>query len=177
MRKYGLQILKQSECGTGHIEVRICTRDPDKDHPRPCDSPGESAYPGVPEKMYGLMLYGLTLSGFINLLDDSLPFVNEELKYHQMHPLSSWRLEKMMRTLQRIEKRMTKDRACTPGERFNSLAASLNLTFAVERLTPLTSREQEWRWMSLEEGCKRYLEVIDDLRATALERNRTEATA
>ena len=71
--------------------------------------------------------------------------------------------------LQGWQRHVQKDQAREPGDNFMSLAKSLKLSFAVERIKR-NGNEQDWRWMSVEEGRNRYRALIEQAVAEAVAR-------
>jgi hypothetical protein len=77
------------------------------------------------------------------------------------------KLARMLKAIKRVNARIEKEEAREPGDRFMALA--LKLSFAVERIKR-NGNEQDWRWMSVEEGRNRYRAMIDEAVAAAVAR-------
>jgi len=176
MREYGLLLNTTSEYGTQYIKVSVVSRESDKDHPLSCDSDGEMENnPDVPKHMHGLLLAGLGLYGFVSDTTTTA-FITGDPEYRDIFTVDLRRSERMVKTLTRIRARMHKDRAYEPGDQFSALAASLKLTFAVEQVASDGTIRRAWRWMSLAEGRNRYRNLIDNTRATVMERKQSSVT-
>jgi hypothetical protein len=176
MREYGLLLETVSEHGTEYIKLTVAVREPGKDHPVRCASDGEDEDdPNVPKHMRGLVLEGLGLYGFVT--ENKATFIAGEPEYRDIFVADLRKSERMVRTLKRVKARIRKDCAYEPGDQLCALAASLKLTFMVERIAPSATNRREWRWMSLAEARNRYRELIDNTRAAVMERKPINITS
>lgn len=175
MNEYGLLIEVRNEHGTQRIAVSVCVREPEHDYPTGCNSNGESQFDeNVPRHLRRLVLDGLGLHGFVDDTDGQ--FLVDEVKYRNVHSAGILRLEWMIKTLKRVRVCMAKDNANEPGDRFTALAAALKLNFAVEQLTQNPANPR-WNWMSVADGRNRYRELIEQARATVIQRKQIKAVS
>ena len=167
--QYGLLIEKVIRYGTEYVEVRVARREERYEHPVGCPTDGaEFLGYGTPKHMLGLMVDGLGMDGFASESGEP-SFIGSEIEYRDVHSVAERKLMQMLKTIRRVKTRVEKDQAREPGDRFMALARSLKLSFAVERIKR-NGNEQDWRWMSVEEGRNRYRHIIEEAVAEAIAR-------
>lgn len=160
--EYGLLIEKVIRYGTEYVEVRVTRREERYEHPVGCPSDGDNflGY-GTPKHLLGLVVDGLGMYGFVSDGEFRDPeFIGADIEFREVHSIGERKLHGMLKAIKRVKARVEKDEAREPGDKFMALAKSLKLSFAVERIKR-NGNEQDWRWMSVEEGRNRYRALID----------------
>jgi hypothetical protein len=163
MREYGLLLKHENRSGMEYVTVTVSAREPDKDYPLGCRSDGENEFDSnVPKHMHGMMIDGLGMHGFVSEYD--FAFIGHEVEFRDVYSIDIPKANRMIKTLRRVVKVMTKDGAHDPGDRFMALARSLKLSFAVVRVGEARpfNEPAQWRWMTIAEGRNRYRALIDD---------------
>lgn len=169
--EYGLLIERVIRYGTEYVEVRVSRRDDSHDYPIGCPSDGDNylGY-GTPKHMLGLVVDGLGMYGFVSDGEFRAPdFIGADIEFREVHAISERKLKSMAKAIRKVNAKVEKDEAREPGDRFMALAKSLKLSFAVERIKR-NGNEQDWRWMSVEEGRNRYRAMIEEAVAEAVAR-------
>ena len=169
--EYGLVIEPVNRYGTEYIEVRVARRDDSHEYPIGCPSDGDNylGY-GTPKHMLGLVVDGLGIHGFISDGEFRAPeFIGADIEFHDVHSITERKLKSMAKAIRKVSARIEKDEAREPGDKYMALAKALKLSFAVERIKRNGS-EQDWRWMSVEEGRNRYRALIEEAVAEAVAR-------
>jgi hypothetical protein len=169
--EYGLLIEPVQRFGTEYIEVRVVRRDPEREYPIGCPSEAEMFYSsGVPKHLLGLVLDGLGMYGFITDGKDPA-FIAHDIEFRDVHSSGESKLKAMLKAIRKVKARVEKDNAREPGDKFMAFAASLKLTFAVERIKRTGNGDPDnWRWMSIAEGRNRYRDMIEQAVAAAVAR-------
>jgi len=172
---FGLHIERLQHYGTEYVRAVICRRDPEHEHPLGVSNLSEFDSQ-MPKHLKRFALDGLGMYGFISDSSD-LAYIGFEPEFRDVFAMHLPKLEAMARTLKRVVTHERKVEAYEPGDRFMSLAKSLKLSFAVERLSPRGDRNHSWRWMSVEEGRNRFRDMIDQAReATAVRKGMKAAS-
>jgi hypothetical protein len=167
--QYGLLIEKVIRYGTEYVEVRVARREERYEHPVGCPSDGDLylGY-GTPKHLLGLVVDGLGMYGFISETGEPA-YIGHDIEFRDVHSSDERKLNGMLKAIKRVKARIEKDEAREPGDKFMALAKALKLSFAVERIKR-NGNEQDWRWMSVEEGRNRYRAIIEEAVAAAVER-------
>jgi hypothetical protein len=168
--EYGLVIEPVNRYGTEYIEVRVCRRSDEHEHPIGCPSDGDMfAGYGTPKHLLGLVVDGLGMYGFIS--DSGEPsYIAHEIEFRDNHAMDERKLNGMLKAIKRVKARIEKDQAREPGDKLMSLASALKLSFVVERIKRHGNAD-DWRWMSVAEGRNRYRALIEEAVAAAVARN------
>jgi hypothetical protein len=158
---YGLMLARTNLYGTEYIEVHVVRREQGRDAPLGCSGDGESFYDsGTPKHLVGLRLDGLGMYGFVS--DGKDPsFIGADVEYRNVYASDERKLRGMLKTIKRVNDRITKDKAYEPGDKLMAFAAALKLSFVVERIG--RAPNLDWRYMSIVEGRNRYRDLIETL--------------
>ena len=169
--QYGLLIERVIRYGTEYVEVRVARRDDEHEYPIGCPSDGEHTLGyGTPKHMLGLVVDGLGIYGFVSDGEFRDPdFIGADIEFREVHAISERKLKSMAKAIRKVNAKVETDEAREPGDKFMALAKALKLSFAVERIKR-NSNEQDWRWMSVEEGRNRYRALIEEAVKEAVER-------
>jgi hypothetical protein len=172
LRDYGLLIERDFKYGTEYVIARLISRKPGEKHPL---GVSDSSFSDErPAYLVEKALDGLGLYGFASDTGTDAPFVLDGAEYRDVHSIDRRLAMRMAKTLAVITTRRRKDNAYEPGDTFMSLAKALKLTFVVERKhnRPFGSNysDNDWRFMTVEEGRNRYRALIEEARKTVKER-------
>jgi hypothetical protein len=167
--QYGLLIERVQRYGTEYVEVRVARREARYEHPVGCPSDGDNflGY-GTPKHLLGLVLDGLGIYGFVSETGEPA-YIAHDVEFRDVHSSGETKLARMLKAIKRVKARIEKDEAREPGDKFMALAKSLKLSFAVERIKR-NGDQQDWRWMSVEEGRNRYRTLIENAVTEAVAR-------
>lgn len=166
--QYGLLIEPVNRYGTEYIEVRVCRRDDEHEHPLGCPADGDHSYGyGCPKHLVGLVVDGLGMRGFISDVGEPA-FIAYDVEFSDIHAISERKLKMMAKAIRRVNALVEKEEAREPGDKFMALAKALKLSFAVERIK--RNGNGDWRFMPVSEGRNRYRALIEEAVAAAVER-------
>jgi hypothetical protein len=160
--EYGLLLENRFKYGSEQIVARLVKRENGGEHPLGCSSDGE--WLDV-QKPHAYRRYdGLGLYGFVT--DKEQHFIGAgEPKYRDVYEMNVHDLVAMTRTLNTVNRALTKAQVREAGDILYIFAKSLSLTFVVERIENgraerSTYSENEWHFMTLAQGRERYRELI-----------------
>jgi hypothetical protein len=167
-REYGLMIERKTDYGTEYVTASLAGRSDEYNHPIGCDS---TLMDDKPKHLKGTMLDHLGIFGFISDSGDH-NYIGDDIEYRTLgfFAAEEWKLRRMVKTINRVNKRVNKDcSARDPGDKLVSLAVALKLTFIVEKLERRNGIF-EWRWMAIPEGRNRFRAMIEEARTATLKR-------
>lgn len=160
-RTYGLLLKSDIDQGTRRVTVELIGRDPGKDYPVG-NSDSYLHDSDRPKHLLGHAIDGLGLFGFVSDLND-WSYIGYEAEFRSFYSVDQSKAAGMVKTLKRVNAAIHKSLAYEPGDKMIALATALKLEFVVERRTNQRGPcfgDNDWNWMTVEEGRNRYRNLI-----------------
>jgi hypothetical protein len=157
---------------THKVTVELVSKKSDSQHPL---GVSDDAFTWErPKHLAEVALDGLGIYGFISDLrtdEGKCRHIGDSVEFRNVFAIDATRARRMMKTLQRINKRIDGDKAYESGDKMMALANALKLDFVVEdRERFKHDPDRRWRWMSVAEGRNRYRELIEEAETAETER-------
>lgn len=160
---YGLLLRRYHEHGFDCLTASLVRREGDHHAPRNV-SDGWSMLER-PKHLVGFALEGLCLDGHISSVN-SKDFVCGAPTFKWLGAVDEHDARRMVRTLKKVNDRISKDSAYQPEDKLVSLCHALKLSFVVEcrdENQRSSYDDNRWRWMTIGEGRNRYRQMIAEM--------------
>lgn len=160
---YGLILRRYQEHGYECLTAELIRRE--GDHHAPRNISDDWSMLERPKHLVGLALEGLCLDGFVNSTDRH-SFVCGGVMFKGVHQVDENRARRMLKTLKKVNTKISADSSYTPEDQLVSLCHALRLSFVVEsrdRYGASSYDDNSWRWMTIGEGRNRYRQLIVEM--------------
>lgn len=165
---YGLLVNRVLRYGRDYLEVRVLSRRGDAEHP--LNVPSWYAFEGKP------FLDGLLMSGSVYSFssDTKASFSVDGPEFSDVGSVGLAKIKGMLKTMTTIVKRIEKEDAREPGDRFIAFARGVDAKWVViprkGRMERSSYDENRWAWYGLTDGRNAYRGLIAEMVAEEQQR-------